>query len=245
MTEDAPIYLGIDLAWSPHRPSGLCWLFPDGRARLEHRIVDATWVEDGLNGLPAVVAVDAPIVLAPARTAEWAVARAYAKKRCACHTANCLRERGLNAGEVLRSGLAGFSDAWTDRMQADRWIFETYPHVCLIEWMGLDSPLPYKAKPGRDRATRDAAFARLQEFLIDRLHPWKVDLGPRLHQSASALRGQALKRHEDELDAMICAAMALELRMRPVARLGEEASGFMVVPDGAERIIEATRPGPK
>ncbi len=245
MTEGEPIYLGIDLAWSPRHPSGLCWLFPDGSARIEHRVVDGAGLGPELEGHRAIVAVDAPIVLHPGRTAERAVARAYAKKKCACHTANGLRERGLNAGEILRGSLSGFSDAWSDRLEAPKWIFETYPHVCLIEWMGLDSPLPYKAKPGRDRATRDAAFARLQEFLIERLHPWEADLGPRLHQDASRLRGQALKRHEDELDAMICALMAFDLRRWTVARLGEEGSGFMVVPDRGGRIIELARSGPE
>jgi len=62
-----PAVLGVDLAGVPHRPTGICLLDKDGRARTMLLYEDREILDYARENQPALIAVDAPLNLPPGR----------------------------------------------------------------------------------------------------------------------------------------------------------------------------------
>lgn len=243
------MFAGIDLAWTPHHESGLCILrLADGDVELlalEARLVTPAALAETLAvlGLDVVASIDAPLVVGPGRTAERLVARAFGRYRASAHSASeaLLTSTGRDAGPRLAAELCarGFvlAPAALAARAPGRFAFETYPHAAHVTWFRLDERIPYKRKPGRTvegcrealrilQAHLAAAFAR---ELPAALPPLEAVLDP----AATLARGAALKRLEDQLDAVTCvlgAFLAWRDGLGPGDVLGDGESGYVAVP---------------
>lgn len=208
-------FFGIDLAWSTRNLTGVCAIDQQG-AMVDERLLQTDaeilqWIAERLKG-PAVVAVDAPLVVpnvSGRRPCEAQVAKAYAAKKAGPHPAN--RNLLADAGGTIRGerlatalGDLGFTDPWS---ASDRTVLEVYPHPTLIEVFHLPERLAYKAKPGLGVADRRQGLRRLSSLLAQLQDAEPPLVAPRVRVS-DRNRGAALKAIEDRLDARICAWVA-------------------------------------
>ncbi|GEA87588.1 hypothetical protein CCE01nite_15370 [Cellulomonas cellasea] len=114
---------------------------------------------------------------------------------------------------------------------------EVYPHPATVLLFGLATVLPYKARRGRDLASRRPAFGALLDHL-ERVcdEPLRLSASPRWAELravvARAARASELERVEDEIDAVLCAYLAWLWGVRdPRMRvLGDGVEGYIVVP---------------
>jgi len=209
------------------------------------RPVDTATLRDVLLDLgeDVVVAIDAPLLVGPDRTAEREVGRHFGRYKASAHSANAelLRTTARDAGPRLADALAaaGFSldpQAIT-REAAGRFAFEVYPHALHVCWFELAERIRYKRKPQWKVAGSRAGLRELQGYLRDALNafapellePLAADLAP----EATDAKGRALKQLEDRLDAIACMLAALRAwrdGMRPGDVLGGGLTGYVAVP---------------
>jgi predicted RNase H-like nuclease len=219
--------IGLDLAWSPRNPTGAAVIVGDanGGALTETALLGemeqivayvARHAEDG----PAFVAIDAPLRVPNAtgrRGAEAALNQVFRTYDAGAHPANRSLPafRGGVRGEQLAEALValGFTHDCTSIAAgvAARQVIEVYPHPAMVALFDLGKALKYKARPGRELAERLEAWRQYQAHLRD-----LAAADPALHghaaflsQDVAALRGRRLKDYEDQVDAIMCAYVAL------------------------------------
>ncbi|MBN2566719.1 DUF429 domain-containing protein [Candidatus Woesearchaeota archaeon] len=243
-------FIGIDLAWSTRNGTGVAALAGDARSvRLIASDVVMTddeilsFVEEHRGGGACHVAVDAPL-LVPNRTgrriAEVKVGELFRHHHAGAHPAN--RERltqwtGSVRGEVIAQRLveAGFAhDPYLQRHDPGSKVFEVYPHPSMVVLFGLPRILQYKAKPKRDYASRYREFGRYQKHLaaLRRSTPSLVLPDTIINKKVEGMKGRALKRYEDLLDAVFCAYIACYAWAHPerCAVLGNLREGYIMTP---------------
>lgn len=217
-------FVGLDLAWSPrNRSGGVAIEDEGGRARwLDscERLGDdeevLAFVRRMLDGGQGLVAIDAPLIVPNAegsRPVDREITRLFARYHAGCYPAYRNRPGSCTRGEGIVAALArdGFVQDPFLQMRADvRSIFEVYPHPATISLFQLETTLKYKPRPGRTLACRRRELRRLRDYLrgLERAEP-------ALHIPAAIASAQledlgpaALKRHEDLLDAIVCAYIA-------------------------------------
>lgn len=234
--------VGVDLAWGGRAPTGLA-LVEDGC------VVDSAlrttddelraWLGARTAG-PCVVGIDAPIVIRNAtgqRPCEAALNRCFRRYEAGAHPANT----GLVGprAERLAAGLGLDLDP-DPASTAPRRALEVYPHPATVVLFGLQRTLKYKAKARRSVADRHVAFARYLDglrSLVDAPVPLDVTTAPRWPELAATVTsstvGAELDRAEDELDALLCAYVALlhaEVGGTATRVVGDAATGAIVVP---------------
>jgi predicted RNase H-like nuclease len=219
-------FIGIDLAWSPRNPSGAAVLRGDagGAGLIDYGLLghDAAIIEyiarQAGEG-PTIVAVDAPLCVpnqTGRRPGEAELGRAFARYQAGAHPANRSRLAfdGIVRGEALVAGVAARGFVHAPQVAAGvlvRQVIEVFPHPAMVALFGLDRTLKYKAKPRRSAELRLSEWRRYQVYL-DAL----ASADPPLHGQATltaedvaALRGSRLKDYEDQVDALMCAYIAL------------------------------------
>ena len=241
------VFLGLDLAWTAYRETGICAF--DDKARvhaLETRVATAEEFADLACsfGDDVVVGVDAPLVVTSGRSAERAVARAFARFRASPHQANLalLQATDRMAGPGLHAALTarGFRcdpNSLTPRARG-RHVMEVYPHAAHVRLFDLRERLPYKRKKGRSVAFVRTQLCLYQEHLgslLGRELPALLEdaaIQALLAPAAVDCRGLHLKRLEDMLDALTCAWVAWHTWQRGSSGIevfGDE-HGHVVVP---------------
>lgn len=244
MSRRRPRYVGIDLAWGHRRPTGVAVL--DGRGRLLH--VSAQRTDEQIEAAlaehvagPCVVALDAPLVVTNPtgkRPAETALDRDFRRFDAGTHPTN-LGKPELADGP--RGGLlaARLGLDLAPRSDAARRAVEVYPHAATVALFRLGRTLKYKQKPGRTVVTlREALLEllRLLEGLAGGTPPLRVresEAWAELRRLAeTATRKRELRHVEDQVDAVLCAYVALYADRRPgdVTTYGEETTGAIVTP---------------
>ena len=167
-----PTFIGLDLAWTAHRESGICWFEGESAAdlrctRLEAAVCNPRRLADELAAVegPLVVTIDAPLLYTPERWAEREVARRFGRYKASAHSAHAAVRRGYTAGIDLGRALMerGFT---TDpapllRGAPGRFAVEIYPHTVHVRLFGLSERLPYKPKGGRSVAFRREVMRRV------------------------------------------------------------------------------------
>lgn len=227
-------FLGVDLAWredGPGRPaneSGVAAIGPDGRVLDAGwtRGLDQTvaWVERAAGGGPALLFVDAPLVVTNAsgqRACETRTGQRYGRWKVSANTTN-LRTPRL-AGVRLRALLEGrgweYSDGLGGPPAGGRVLSECYPYTTLVgaPELGYDTERPrYKRKPPRlTVATWRPLRAAACDTLIARMRrlatadpPLLVESHPvtrRLAEEPSPHADVAYKHREDLIDGLLCA----------------------------------------
>ena len=248
-------FIGLDLAWTSHRETGIC-VFADGGPDglrcvcLETGVRRVEDVATDIAKTPGtvVVAVDAPLIVTHKRWVEREIGRRFGRYKAPAHSANLdlLKRTGRTAGMDLgmaleKQGIALDLANLLGGGHEGRWAVEVYPHTIHVRLFALDQRLPYKQKKGRRVGDRRIVFCRYQSYLKSVLHAeapgvlQSPDLQRTLSHSATmAAKGMGLKRLEDKLDAVTCVLAAYLLWRHPFQweMLGN-LDGYVVVPRGA------------
>jgi predicted RNase H-like nuclease/ppGpp synthetase/RelA/SpoT-type nucleotidyltranferase len=247
-------FVGVDLAWGEKKPTGLAVL--DAQGRLVH-VSTVGPDEEVLAALEpyvadeCLVAIDAPLIVRNAtgnRPAEAALNRDFARFDAGAHPANTSKAEfsGVPRGARV-SALLGLD--MNPRSGRRRRAIEVYPHPATISLFRLGRTLKYKNKPGRTfEQLRDAlrTLMGLVEGLAGATPAMDVS-GPAWEALASrvgsATRKSELRVVEDQVDAVVCAYVAL-LVVREPARTttyGDFETGYVVTPT----LPEGLRPTPR
>jgi predicted RNase H-like nuclease/ppGpp synthetase/RelA/SpoT-type nucleotidyltranferase len=237
-------FVGVDLAWGDRKPTGVAAL--DSRGRLLH-VSAQTDDASVLAALaahvegPCVVAFDAPLVVVNAtgnRPAESALNRDFARFDAGAHPANTAKPEFASTPRAARLAAALGLDL-DPSSSAPRRAIEVYPHPATVALFRLGRTLKYKSKPGRalpSLRTELLRLVRLLEGLEDAdpalslagSAPWQA----LVDQVGSASRKSELRVVEDQVDAVVCAYVAMFAERRPDATTtyGDLDTGYIVTP---------------
>ncbi len=236
-------HIGVDLAWGLRRPTGLAVL--DDAGRLVHLSAVRTDEEILTTLAPYVegdclVAFDAPLIVTNPtgnRPAEAALNKDFARFDAGAHPSNTGRAElaGTPRGAVLSRALGLDMDPRSGRR---RRALEVYPHPATVALFRLERTLKYKHKPGRDLESLRGELLRLMDLLEG-----LASATPRLDLTAdawtalrrvveTAVRKSELRAAEDQVDAVVCAYVALFAVNRPgdVTVYGDLETGYIVTP---------------
>ncbi|MDX1932341.1 MAG: DUF429 domain-containing protein [Capsulimonadales bacterium] len=265
-------YLGIDLAWGERRTSAAVVLEgiaedPRAGARFlgaaealtgDDSIVEFVRMWDCEDGL--LIGLDAPTRVpndTGRRPCETVLSRCLRRQEAGPHPSNrhLLARSGTVRGERLVTRLATFGIEHTPFVGPasgpTRAVFEVFPHPAHIALFGLSKTLKYKPKRGRTRSTRLEEFRRYTELLrglssADPPLELPDDSAAFFRNDLSERGEDALKRHEDTLDALTCAYVALYRRRWGAERcpaIGDLTHGHIVVPATSEMLEGFRRVG--
>lgn len=258
MTKEDFKFVGLDLAWSSRHNTGgavITWDAASERGRLtewREELGDndaiVTWLKAVVPDGPALVAIDAPLVvpnLSGARAGDKLITRVFAAYQAGTHPANRtnLGRYGQPVGDIRGETLAARMEAElnfehdpavavrTNRRQ----LFECYPHPAMVVLFNLTTTLKYKRKLRSLDNDRHLAYATLQSHLasLAEAEP-SLDIPPDLlTRDTRLLRGEPLKRYEDLLDGIICGYVAFYYwwwGSQRVHIFGDRDAGYIVAP---------------
>jgi predicted RNase H-like nuclease len=237
--------IGVDLAWGPRGRTGLC-------AAEAGRVLDSATVRTDAEidawiggwSVPdgdVVVAIDAPLIVlntAGRRPCEGVFCRAMARRQAGVYPAHlnlpAFRDGVRAAALARRLGLA--LDPAACVITPARAAIEVYPHSALVSLFELALTIKYKSRPGRSPAVRRAAFDDLLaclRALATHDPPLDVTTSPRWAALQALVAAGRLEAAEDEIDAYVCAYVAIYHRRwhgRRSLVVGDVASGYIVTP---------------
>ncbi len=237
-------YVGIDLAWGQRNPTGVAVLDDEGRLvhvsqqQTDDQILDA--VREHVEG-PCLVAFDAPLVVRNEtgnRPAEAALNADFARFDAGAHPSNTGKKefragtRGGRLADVLGLDL-------DPRSTADRRALEVYPHAANVALFRLGRILRYKNRTGRTLDFLRSELLRLTallESLADASPRMDVTGNPDWKALVAAAEGAARKSElrfvEDQVDAVVCAYVALLAGTQPerLTVYGDAENGAIVTP---------------
>jgi predicted RNase H-like nuclease/ppGpp synthetase/RelA/SpoT-type nucleotidyltranferase len=241
-------HIGVDLAWGTKQPTGLAVVDDAGRlvhvsaVRTDAEILAA--LEPYVEG-ECLVAIDAPLIVTNPtgnRPAEAALNKDFAKYDAGAHPANTGKPEfaDLPRGAVLSQALGLDMNPRSGRR---RRAIEVYPHPATVALFRLGRTLKYKNKPGRDLESLRLALLTLVGLVegLAAADPALVLDGPGTDEGAwarlraqveTATRKSELRVVEDQVDAVVCAYVALFAARRPadVTTYGDFDTGYIVTP---------------
>jgi predicted RNase H-like nuclease len=237
--------IGVDLAWGARGRTGLC-AAEDGRVLDSATVrsdveIDAWIARWSAPDRDVVLAIDAPLIVTNAagrRPCERVFCSALARRQAGVYPAHlnlpAFRDGVRGAALAQRLGLS--LDPAACVATPARAAIEVYPHSALISIFQLARTIKYKSRPGRRPADRRAAFDDLRGRLralaaLD--PPLDVTASPRWPALTSLVEGGRLDAAEDELDAYVCAYVAIYHRRwhgRRSLVVGDAARGYIVTP---------------
>jgi predicted RNase H-like nuclease len=212
-------FIGIDMAWNiEENHSGVAALVGDvAQVRLDAvssgvtsmvGIVEFVQVHVARD---AVVAIDASLVVkneTGQRPCETEIATEFGKYRASCHTSNLGRPYATTGmGLVQELSQEGFRHDFQieqAKQKAGRWIFEVYPHPAMVRLFHLKRIIKYKkGTVSQKRAGLAEYRSHLQALAAGSSGLFRSAVFDGLKaQDLAELRGEALKRYEDTLDAV-------------------------------------------
>ena len=242
-----PTFIGLDLAWSPRKESGLCYLVGDSSgnlecSRLEARVCDMETLAaeiDQIEG-PVVAAIDAPVLCTDERWVDPEIGHLFGRYKFSAYPASAAKAKGYTAGMDLGEALKhrGFTldpQALLNGSRAGRTALEVYPHTIHVRLFRLTERLKYK----KGRVAKKRAGLLQYQWHLEKLIQ---DVAPRLlesHQVQCALlpamaveaRGKSLKRLDDSLDGLTCALAAWLIWKEPKSwEMIGDLNGYIVAP---------------
>lgn len=248
-------FVGIDLAWGERASSGLAVLDDSGTLVYLSRATTDQQIAEGLGRYTAgecLVGIDAPLVVnnpTGNRPCEAALNHDFARFEAGTHPTNTGKPEFSGGARGAR--LANLLNLAIDPVQsAHRSAIEVYPHAALVALFGLGRTVKYKQRTNRPFPLLHAEMQRLIA-LIEGLANARLPL--HLEESAAwkavvtsvegATRKAELRRAEDQLDAVVCAYVALVAVRRPelITVYGEPGTGRIVTPT----LPNGLRPSPR
>lgn len=257
-------FIGVDLAWGDRNPTGLAVLDRDGRlvhvsaVRSDDEIVAAL---TPYAGDECLVAVDAPLVVVNPtgnRPAEALLNRDFATFDAGAHPSNTGKPefRGQPRGARI-AGRLGLD--MNPRSGRRRRAIEVYPHPATVVLFRLGRTLKYKQRSGRDLEQ-----LRGELLVLIGLLEGLAEADPPLRLTGDAPGGAAwdglrraaeragrkseLRVVEDQVDAVVCAYVAMFADRRPerTTTYGDVETGYIVTPTLPDDLVptprEARRP---
>jgi predicted RNase H-like nuclease/ppGpp synthetase/RelA/SpoT-type nucleotidyltranferase len=229
-------FVGVDLAWGDRQPTGLAVLDEDAhllhvstvRTDEEIRTALTPYVEG-----PCLVAIDAPLIVTNptgSRPAEQALSKDFRRFEAGTHPSNTGKPEFANGTRGARiCKLLGLD--MDPRSGRKRRAIEVYPHPATVVLFGLGKTLKYKAKPGRSLDLLRSELLLLMdhvERLVSTEETWR-DLRTRVE---TATRKVDLRQVEDQVDAVVCAYVALFAERWPerTTTYGDFERGYIVTP---------------
>ncbi|MGB6022128.1 MAG: DUF429 domain-containing protein [Ornithinimicrobium sp.] len=237
-------YVGLDLAWGEKKPTGVAVVDADGRLLHVSSQTDDASIVAALSAYPigaCLVAIDAPLVVTNPtgnRPAEKALNKDYRAFQAGAHPANTGKPefRGVPRGARLAAALGLDIDPHSS---AERRAVEVYPHPATIALFRLGKTLKYKARTGRTATDLQLALLQLMN-LVETLRGAEPALYVADHQGwrdlfkqvESAQRKSELRRVEDQVDAVLCAYIAMFAQTRPESTTlyGDVETGYILTP---------------
>lgn len=250
-------YVGIDLAWGDRRPTGLAVLDAQGRLLAVSTVRTDEEIEAALASYvegECLVAIDAPLIVRNAtgnRPAEKALNKDFARFDAGAHPSNTAKPeftpqpRGARVASLLGLDI----NPWSRRPRRG---IEVYPHPATVALFRLGRTLKYKDKPGRDLEQLRAellVLMRLVEGLAHTEPALHVD-GPAWRTLRDAVTGAGRKSElrvvEDQVDAVVCAYIALfaDLRREDTVVYGDLETGYIVTPALPDDLVPTPRRKP-
>jgi predicted RNase H-like nuclease/ppGpp synthetase/RelA/SpoT-type nucleotidyltranferase len=229
-------FVGVDLAWGDRQPTGLAVLDEDAhllhvstvRTDEEIRTALTPYVEG-----PCLVAIDAPLIVTNptgSRPAEQALSKDFRRFEAGTHPSNTGKPEFANGTRGARiCKMLGLD--MDPRSGRRRRAIEVYPHPATVVLFGLGKTLKYKAKPGRSLDLLRSELLLLMdhvERLVTTDRTWR-DLRTRVE---TATRKVDLRQVEDQVDAVVCAYVALFAERWPerTTTYGDLERGYIVTP---------------
>ena len=228
-------FVGIDLAWGERQRTGLAVLDDAGRlvhlssVHTDEEIRDALAPYDG----PVLAGIDAPLIVTNptgSRIAEQELNRDFRSFEAGAHPSNTGKPefangtRGARLCRLLRLDM-------DPRSGRERRALEVYPHPATVVLFGLRKTLKYKDKRGRTLDTMRAELLLLMTHL-ERIVPMNRAWQALRADVEGATRKSELGRAEDQVDAVVCAYVALFAARWPerVTTYGDFERGYIVTP---------------
>ena len=251
-------FVGLDLAWGDNKPTGIAVLDTDGHLlRMSAHDTDES-IAEALKEYVAgdcLVAIDAPLVVDNAagnRPCEAALNRDFARFDAGAHPSNTGKPEFADTPRGARlATLLGLDIDPASRSL--RRAIEVYPHPATVALFRLGRTLKYKNKPGRTLELLRAELLRLTT-LLEGLGDAAVALHLADHAQwralcegiATAERKADLRRAEDQVDAVVCAYVALFAVRRPdlTTTYGDLATGYIVTPTLPAGLTPSARKAP-
>ena len=236
-------FVGVDLAWGERKPTGLAVLDDEGRLRHVSAVGTDEEIEAAVASYVAgdcLVAIDAPLIVRNAtgnRPGEAELNRDFARFDAGAHPANTGKREFSDVPRGARlSSLLGLD--MNPRSRRPRRAIEVYPHPATVALFSLGRTLKYKNKPGRTLEQLRAALLALMGLLegLAAADPPLLVAGGSwqalVAQVEAATRKSELRVVEDQVDAVVCAYVALFATRRPDATTtyGDFETGYIVTP---------------
>jgi predicted RNase H-like nuclease len=192
-----------------------------------------------------LVGVDMPMARHPIvgrRPSDRCVSEAYGAKHAATHSPSALRPGKIS--DALRLGFeeAGYplraKDGAAEPPKSG--LIEVYPHPALIEFLGANRRLEYKAAkarkywpdvPSNPKLSANDRRVKLREVwsgIVEALDAIMRGVAVALPLPADEDRGWRLKAYEDKLDAVVCAAVAIACLTGKAKAFGDADSAIWV-----------------
>jgi predicted RNase H-like nuclease len=257
------LILGVDAAWTVNGSSGLCLMryeenekpkvvrlarsydeFLQGEIRwAEKATASAPRLDEIIRQIveiPQVVALDIPLSPEPItgyREADRQITRRYSRMGAAVHSPT--QDRPGKIAEMMFEQLTASGIRWADtKAKPDRpYFMEVYPHVTIIEMLGLDYRLPYKVQK-KGQYWKDEVPEERYRKSIQQLNFLKTGIETKLQHSLDdflpALVEREkytlhfLKSYEDLLDSVVCALSGYYFQIGQAVGVGDETSAIWI-----------------
>ncbi len=185
---------------------------------------------------PDLVAVDMPLARTPIvgrRASDLAVSRAYGAAKAATHSPSALRPGRLS--DKLRADFErqGFALCAAEGVHTPG-LMEVYPHTALLALTGERVRLTYKAGkttiywPGIALEERRTRLRDVWRGIVAALDAQIAGVAEALPPPSPQIKGRALKAYEDQLDAVVCAYVAIAALRGQVRAYGDDISAIFV-----------------
>lgn len=181
---------------------------------------------------PSVIAIDMPLAIAPfsaRRVADNKISSAYATRGLGAHSPSAERPGPIADAMRLGFGAFGYRVATTaTKRRAPNVLIEVYPHAAAITLAQATYRVPYKLGRAAQYWPDDAPAKRLKRLLAR----WRTlqsaltvtfDGIPRALVPRSGTPA-SLKRHEDALDALLCAWCGVQYLAGTLRAHGDETA---------------------
>ena len=182
-----------------------------------------------------IVAVDMPLSREPItsrRTSDRAVNSAYSSRWCSTHTPSTTRPGQIS--DRLREAFGSLGYPLRTLTAQAPGLIEVYPHPALVELARSEKRLPYKQGKARSYwphlmpVARKAAIKEVWRTIVDLLETKLLDVGALLPTLAEDATNWEMKAFEDQLDAIVCAWVAIEFLEGRAAPYGDDMSAIWI-----------------
>jgi len=253
--------LGIDAAWTLTNPSGialvstetnppkLIWAAPSfedfvlrtkpeewcGKHDFRASLGNVLSAAKGLGARSIdVIAVDMPLAHEPVRGrrhCDHLISKDFGGRGCATHTPTLMRPGEVSDRFLHEAKHAGFALVTAAHDTPKHALIEVYPHVALIELLGVDYRVPYKLSRRR-RYWREASpterLAKLSREWEGILRGLSGRIEMNLTVDCTGRTMQFWKAWEDVIDAIICCWVGTEWLAGRARPYGNEVAAIWV-----------------